>query len=94
MLEKINALKEEISAVVASNLQEVEDLRIKYLSKKGSISQLMVEFRTVPAEMKRELGQKINELKNIATERIAALKDGFATSGDSEAESLDLTYIA
>ena len=46
MLEKINAIKEEINAAVATNLQEVEELRIKYLSKKGSISQLMVDFRT------------------------------------------------
>ena len=50
MLDKINALKEEISASVASNLQEVEELRIKYLSKKGSISLLMADFRTVPAD--------------------------------------------
>ena len=78
MLEKINAIKEEINAAVATNLQEVEELRIKYLSKKGSISQLMVDFRTVPAEMKRELAQKINELKNYATEKIASLKEGFA----------------
>lgn len=94
MLEKINALKEEISAALASNQQEVEELRIKYLSKKGSISQLMADFRTVPVEMKREIGQKINELKNFATDKIAALKESFATSGDSEAEALDLTRTA
>ncbi len=94
MLDKINALKEEISASVASNLQEVEELRIKYLSKKGSISLLMADFRTVPAEMKRELGQKINELKNFATEKISSLKDSFAAAGDSDAEALDLTRTA
>lgn len=94
MLDRINALKEEINAAVASNLQEVEDLRIKYLSKKGSISQLMVDFRTVPVEMKRELGQKINDLKNFAAEKIASLKESFATAGDSEAETLDLTRTA
>lgn len=94
MLDKINALKEEISAVAASTLQEVEELRIKYLSKKGSISQLMVDFRSVPAEQKRELGKKINELKDFATEKIASLKSSFATAGDAEAETLDLTRTA
>ncbi|MDE7116135.1 MAG: phenylalanine--tRNA ligase subunit alpha [Muribaculaceae bacterium] len=94
MLDKINAIKEEINAAVASNLQEVEELRIKYLGKKGSISQLMVDFRTVPAEMKRELGQKINELKNYATEKIASLKEGFATAADSDADAIDLTRTA
>ncbi len=91
MLEKINALREEINAAIASNQQEVEELRIKYLSKKGSVSQLMADFRTVPAEMKREIGQKINELKNFATEKINSLKESFAASGDSESENLDLT---
>lgn len=94
MLEKINALREEINAAIASNQQEVEELRIKYLSKKGSVSQLMADFRTVPAEMKREIGQKINELKNFATEKINSLKESFAASGDSESENLDLTRTA
>lgn len=94
MLDKINALKEEISVIAAPTLQEVEELRIKYLSKKGSISQLMVDFRSVPAEQKRELGKKINELKDFATEKIASLKSSFATAGDAEAETLDLTRTA
>ena len=94
MLDKINALKEEISVIAAPTLQEVEELRIKYLSKKGSISQLMVDFRSVPAEQKRELGKKINELKDFATKKIASLKSSFATAGDAEAETLDLTRTA
>ena len=94
MLDKISALKEEIKAAVASSPSEVEELRIKYLSKKGSISQLMVDFRTVPAELKREVGQKINDLKNFATEKIAELKESFATVADPEADSLDLTRTA
>lgn len=94
ILEKINALKEEISSVSAANKQAVEELRIKYLSKKGSISQLMVDFRSVPAEMKREVGQKINELKNFATEKINSLKESFEESADSEIESIDLTRTA
>lgn len=94
MLEKIEKLKEEIMAVTASNPEEVEQLRIKYLSKKGSISALMADFRNVPPEQKREVGQKVNELKNLATEKIAALKDSFASDGDRELESLDLTRTA
>ena len=94
MLDKISALKEEIKAAVASSPSEVEELRIKYLSKKGSISQLMVDFRTVPAELKREVGQKINDLKNFATEKIAELKESFAIVADPEADSLDLTRTA
>ena len=64
MLDKIQQLKDEIQNLHVSSAAEVEDLRIKYLSKKGAISQLMNDFRTVAPELKRELGQKLNELKN------------------------------
>lgn len=94
MLEKIEKLKEEISGVTAGSLEVVEQLRIKYLSKKGSISALMADFRNVPADQKKEVGQKVNELKNLATEKIAALKEEFAVNGDKELEGLDLTRTA
>lgn len=94
MLEKINALKEEITSATASDLKGVEELRIKYLSKKGAISLLMADFRSVPAEQKREVGQKLNELKTLATEKIASLKESFASDGDKEIEECDLTRTA
>ena len=61
MIDKINRIKEEAAAATAATAQEVEDLRIKFLSKKGVVSSLMADFRNVPAESKRELGQKLNE---------------------------------
>ena len=92
MLDKIKALHEEIQALSAANGEEVEALRIKYLSKKGSISQLMADFRNVPAEQKREIGQAINELKNYATERINSLRQEAATEDAmAMAAALDLT---
>ena len=94
MLNKIKALKDEIAAVTATSIAEVEELRIKYLSKKGSISLLMADFRNVAAEQKREVGQKINELKNFATEKISELKNNFATVADTELETIDLTRTA
>ncbi|WP_234406340.1 hypothetical protein [Prolixibacter bellariivorans] len=60
MLDKIEQLKKEIEAMVAQSADEVEQLRIKYLSKKGEVSKLFAEFRNVPAEQKREVGQAIN----------------------------------
>ncbi len=82
---------QEIAALQAKNAQEAEALRIKYLSKKGEISQLMNDFRSVPAELKKEVGMKINELKNFAQEKINALKE-VSPRGDLEgAASIDLT---
>lgn len=92
MLQKIESLKAEIAALTADSEARVEELRIKYLSKKGAISQLMNDFRTVPAEQKRELGAKLNELKTLATERINALRASAAASeAAADAAAIDLT---
>ena len=63
MIEKIQRLLAEVENLKAQNAEELEALRIKYLSKKGEISALMNDFRSVPAEQKKELGMKLNELK-------------------------------
>lgn len=91
MLEKIKALREEIANATAANKEAVEQLRIKYLSKKGEVSALMADFRNVPAEHKREVGQKINELKAFVTEKIAALKEAFEVAEDTSLDEIDLT---
>jgi phenylalanyl-tRNA synthetase alpha chain len=87
MVEKINQLMAEVEAFDSKNPAEIEEFRIKVLSKKGLLNQLMEEFKTVPAEQKREMGQKINQLKNFAQERITTLKTE-AEAGAADAASL------
>lgn len=94
MIEKIEALKEEVNKVKAETIAQVEEFRLKYLSKKGILSGLMEEFRTVPAEQKRELGQKLNQLKLHITERYNALKDNTVSSQSKDIASIDLTRTA
>lgn len=77
MTERIQQLLSEVAAWTANNTDEVEVLRIKYLSKKGEISQLFNDFRTVPNEQKRQVGQLLNELKDKAQEKLADLKAAF-----------------
>ena len=72
--DKIEALKAEIENIKAEHAAEAEEMRIKYLSKKGLVTMLFEEFKTVEPEMKRELGQRLNELKTRAQERINELK--------------------
>ena len=93
MLAKIEALLQEINGLQAASAEELEALRIKYLSKKGAINALMADFRNVPAEQKKEVGMKLNELKNLAQERIASLKEAFENQDNSAAE-MDLTRTA
>ena len=93
MIAKIEQLLQEVEALTASNAEELEALRIKYLSKKGAINELMADFRNVPAEQKKEVGMKVNELKNKAQDKINALKEQFE-SQDSGCDDLDLTRSA
>ena len=75
MKEKIDALMAEVAGLKAATKQEVEDARIRLLGKKGSITELFDEFRTVAPDMKREFGAKLNVLKNTAAARIQQLRD-------------------
>lgn len=93
MLEKINELLNEIEGLQANSAEEIEALRIKYLSKKGLITSLMADFRNVPAEHKKEIGIKINELKDKAQEKINLLKSEFENI-DTSADDVDITRTA
>lgn len=90
MLEKISALSAQVAAMEANDLKEVEALRIKYLSKKGEISQLFNEFRNVPAADKRAVGQALNSLRDLATERINSLREALE-NGPQDTVAVDLT---
>jgi len=93
ILDKIEQLLKEVNSLKASNAEEIETLRLKYLSKKGEINALMSDFRNVAAEEKKAIGMKINELKQTAIEKINALRENIGTSDDSVAD-IDLTRSA
>ena len=93
MISNIEALMAEVETLSANSAEELEALRIKYLSKKGAINDLMADFRNVPADQKKEVGMRLNALKTRATERIAELKEAFETN-DSGAAEMDLTRTA
>ena len=91
--DKIEALKAQIAELKADNEEALEALRIKYLSKKGEVTALFNEFREVAPEEKRELGQKLNELKNLATEKINALREATKQQA-KEQNKIDITRPA
>lgn len=90
MKDRIDALLLEIEQLSAKTEEKVEELRIKFLSRKGIISQLFEEFKTLAPEDKKNLGQMMNNLKNIATNKITTLKENLTKKTISE-ESIDWT---
>lgn len=93
ILEKIETLMGEVANLTAKCAAETDELYVKYLSKKGSITALMADFRNVPAEQKKEVGMKINQLKQACQAKIAELKEQTVVAETAD-ESIDLTRTA
>lgn len=93
MLDKIASLRVEVEQLQAATSDELEALRIKYLSKKGVVTALMDDFRNVTAEQKREVGMRLNELKQSIQDKIQSLKEQFAENDGSNAD-MDLSRNA
>lgn len=90
LLEKIEELLQEVNALTAKNAEDLERLRLKYLSKKGEINALMADFRNVPTEQKKTIGIKINELKQTALRKINSLREQMEEK-EATADDIDLT---
>ena len=93
MKQKIEQLHQVVNSWNANSAEELEAIRIKYLSKKGEISELFNQFREVPNDQKREMGQLLNQLRDTAQNRLNELKATLETQRQ-EADKLDLTRTA
>lgn len=87
MKERIEALLQEVENLKAQKAQEIEEIRVRLLGKKGEITRLFEDFRNVDREQKKEFGQKLNQLKNLATAKIDELKQAAQASADAEQSS-------
>lgn len=90
MLEKIEQIIQDIQSLSIKSMDEAESFRLRYLSKKGIISDLFTKFRALPPDQKRLLGQIINELKKTAQEKI----DSYISTTESPSSKklkIDLT---
>lgn len=91
MKNKIDELLNEIESFTASTKEHVEEFRIKILSKKGKLTALFEDFKTVEPELKKQVGQQLNELRNKAQDKINYLKEKFEAVDDPIHKKIDLT---
>lgn len=94
MLEKVDKLIEEVESFNASASEEVEKFRIKLLGKKGEIKALFEDFKSVPNEQKKAFGQKLNELRTKAEDKINTLKSSTKNTTKTSASKIDLSRSA
>ncbi len=91
MKEEIEQILAEIKELKCKTEKDIEDARVRLLGKKGEITKLFEEFRTVAPELKKEFGQKLNVLKKEAAAKIEELKAQAAASGAASSDSFDAT---
>src|ERR1044071_4029693 len=94
MKDRIETLLSEVENFAATNAEQAEQFRLKYMSRKGQISVLFDEFKTVSPEMKREVGQLLNKLKTIAQEKLDAVKEITGNGTEEKKSAFDLTLPA
>jgi phenylalanyl-tRNA synthetase alpha chain len=70
MLDKVKELIEEVRLFKATSKADVETFRIKYLGSKGLLKGLFSEFKNVDAELRKDFGQALNNLKKAAEEKV------------------------
>lgn len=93
MLQKINDLLSEIASFSANSSEELELFRLKYLSKKGILADLFDDFRTVESAQKKEVGQKLNMLKQQALEKYNDIRAALSANDDVR-EAIDTSRPA
>ena len=91
MKKKISLLLSEVEGFKTENKEQLEDFRIKLLGSKGQLKDLFADFKNVPNEQKKEVGQAINELKIKAQAKFDALKLSLASGDNFSSDELDLT---
>ena len=90
MEERIHRLLNEVKAYFVQDKKDLEAFRMKYISKKGEISELFEELKKVSAEQKKNVGKVLNQLKQTAESKLAELTEKLE-SAPATTEEIDLT---
>ena len=91
MIDQIEALIKEVENFSAKSSLEAEKFRVKFLGKKGVITDLFGKFKTVPKNEKKSFGQAVNKLKALAQDKVSNLKKEPENAPALNKDSLDLT---
>jgi len=96
MLDKLNELQEKIkvSLETAKDKADIEDLRVKILGKKGEMTQILKNLGTLPADARKEMGKKANEVRDWVTTQIEETRIKIETASQAKQlidETMDIT---
>ena len=90
MIEKLKDFIDEVQQFTADTKEKAEELRLKFLSRKGILNEIFAEFKNVAPTEKREYGQRINALKQLVEKKINEAQEKFEEQA-SKPNDLDIT---
>src|ERR1035437_676871 len=94
MKDKIDTLLSEIEAIEIKSKEHLEEFRLKWLAKKGIVTALFDDFKTLANEERKEVGRHLNDLKNRAQEKYNHIKEKFEGAEETSSSDIDLTKPA
>ncbi|MDR1878098.1 MAG: phenylalanine--tRNA ligase subunit alpha [Bacteroidales bacterium] len=94
MNEHLKHIREEIDAFSTTSAEEVDKFRLKYLGKKGILTALFDDIRTIAPEKRKEFGENVNTLKKIVQEKVEQLRQTIDNNRSQKTEMLDLSRPA
>ncbi len=94
MEQRIKAIEEQINSFLIKTKDDLEQYRLQFISKKGVVSSLFEELKTVAAEHKKLMGKSLNDLKKLAEERFQAAQETLDAGISSAQDDFDLTLPA
>ena len=78
MQEEIKKIQDEINAFIISNESDLDNFRIEFVGRKGRLASLFDQLKNVPTETRRDVGQSLNGLKNLAESKFAEAQENFS----------------
>jgi phenylalanyl-tRNA synthetase alpha chain len=93
MKEQIASIQAEVEQFSIGNESELEQFRIQFVGRKGRLAALFDQLKEVPAERRREVGQALNGLKNLAEAKFEEAQAQFAGVGSKVEIPHDLTLL-
>lgn len=90
MEERIQKLLAEVQAFNAQTKDALESFRMKFISRKGAVTELFEELKKVSVEEKKRLGKVLNELKQSAEAKFSSLQENLENNTSSSSD-IDLT---
>ena len=89
--DNIQELKKEVEGSAVNNAAELEAFRIRFLGTKNVLKDVFSEIKNVPNELKKEFGQRVNELKQLAENRFAELEGKYKKAGNNKSAEIDIS---